>query len=290
MAQSDASRIRVDCACGAALRAPATAAGKRIKCPKCGEAIPVPTADEARPPAPPPADDLLTVAGTDFSQPDPGAPAITLPPLEMAPVKMTTVKKTKDGQPTRRGGRIPRGFGVGVALCAIGGAVSAWGWYQIELHTGAQAGLIAVAVGALCGFGFAFGNGGPSRQGAMVAALIAGGSVMSAKFMIYSTIMSGDSEVAKKMLVKTTLANSYLAEKGLSFPSRSQRSEADRAASEAYEAMSPEARTAMGEALSKMVTESDQTFFESFRLFDYVMIIVALGAAYSLAKSGLGGA
>lgn len=43
--------IAVACTCGAKLRVPTAAAGKKVKCPKCGEAISVPEGANTQPPA-----------------------------------------------------------------------------------------------------------------------------------------------------------------------------------------------------------------------------------------------
>lgn len=43
----ESSRLVVTCGCGARLRAPAEAAGRRVRCPKCGEKLPVPAAASA---------------------------------------------------------------------------------------------------------------------------------------------------------------------------------------------------------------------------------------------------
>src|SRR5215831_11304952 len=52
-------KIRVKCACGAAIAAPSRLAGKRVKCPKCGQPValpaPEPAIDFAAAPEPSPA-------------------------------------------------------------------------------------------------------------------------------------------------------------------------------------------------------------------------------------------
>jgi len=47
--------IRVECACGAALKVPETMAGRRVRCPKCAQPVAVPAGDVAAPDPPAPA-------------------------------------------------------------------------------------------------------------------------------------------------------------------------------------------------------------------------------------------
>jgi hypothetical protein len=67
--------ITVACSCGAKLRAPDAAAGKRVKCPKCGSPVPVPAADAdfevIDDPPPPPVKKMPTVAAAVKRKPEP---------------------------------------------------------------------------------------------------------------------------------------------------------------------------------------------------------------------------
>jgi hypothetical protein len=53
MAAAPADTVRVSCSCGAKLKVPAKAAGRRVKCPKCAAVVQVP-AREPPPPEPEP--------------------------------------------------------------------------------------------------------------------------------------------------------------------------------------------------------------------------------------------
>jgi hypothetical protein len=209
VSQVNAEHITVECKCGKRLKAPASAVGKKAKCPKCGNVMRI----EAPPPPPPPEepgegefglDALYEVAAKEervaASQEGQATAAMRCPSCgsgveagavicvscgydfrtnrKVAPKAETVVESKKFGwfgggakkdKPVDK--MAPQGsFFVGVAACAAFALVGAMIWVTIAYFTDRQFGIVAMGVGALAGLGMQIGQKGFSKLGGAVAA------------------------------------------------------------------------------------------------------------------------
>lgn len=92
-------RIRVTCACGARLAAPPNAAGRRVRCPKCGQPVAVPSASPAAPSVP----SVGTTPG-DVAISDPlqvGAPPAITPTASPTPPRDDVYRLTPQAPPPK---------------------------------------------------------------------------------------------------------------------------------------------------------------------------------------------
>ncbi len=213
----------VRCQCSAKLRVPAAAAGRKVKCPKCGFKILVgaPTSASSATPqpantAPPPVpssppmeednllDDLLSSeASSETAQgPDLLAHQKTCPKCKAQMTKDAKVclscgfdpaivgnEPAKKSIATSKVGGLAKGasrFGIGCALSAGGALIGAGVWYFVLMSTGWEHGLIAWGVGLLAGLGMKIGYGQENMRGAMVAMAMALMGILVAKGMVYN--------------------------------------------------------------------------------------------------------
>ncbi len=129
--------LSVQCPCGAKLRAPDAAAGKSLKCPKCGEGVPVPASaaqsaippnrDPTRKPAEPP-------RAADAAPPPPTAVGDERHPRERARTDDRPHRRDADGDTDnkpRRGSPIVALVVGGIALVGFGIVALAFGIYLV---------------------------------------------------------------------------------------------------------------------------------------------------------------
>jgi DNA-directed RNA polymerase subunit RPC12/RpoP len=190
MAESDS--IRVQCPCGAKLKARATAAGRRVKCPKCGEKILV----QAVAPAASSDDDLFSSlteqeqAASTTVQSEPATQAVR-PGFGAVPGARKAEAGGGAGGLAAGAAKALGGLGLGCVLSAVGAVIGAVVWYLIAMKLDCEIGYVAWGIGLLTGFGMLIGHrdGGPVPG--ILAALIALGSIVAAKVMIFMAIADG---------------------------------------------------------------------------------------------------
>lgn len=223
MTSGDSQHIKVYCACGAGLKVPPQAIGKKIKCPKCEtvfvadeedspfELSPLDTSDEdspaerevkPKPPAPPPPP----------ASNKPGTPC----PLCGQSIAAGAVMCVACGYDTRTGRRIsiPKPavamaaqlaksagtFLLGCILSGVGALVGAAIWLGIGVATNYEIGWIAWAIGLLAGAGMALGYRQYNTRAGVVAAAISLGGILLGKaaffiFVVYAVVTGDTSDV-----------------------------------------------------------------------------------------------
>lgn len=212
----------VRCQCGAKLRVPAAAVGRKVACPKCGFKILIgapagassstPKPAAAIPPPPPPSDeeslfdDLMsaeasaeTTAGPDLSAFQKSCPNCKAQMTKDARVCLACghdpliAPAPKVGGVAGKVSKLAAGtgrFGIGCALSAAGALLAAGVWYGVAIKTGFEIGYIAWGVGLLAGLGMKIGYGQENMRGALAAVTMAAFGILAAKGMIYKDMTS----------------------------------------------------------------------------------------------------
>lgn len=238
MSSSTTDRITVACACGARLKVPAAAAGKRARCPKCGEPFTVPAPEP--PPAPPAdlagsaADDLSVLEqasaapGAAVAAPCPGCGAA----LPLGAVLCTacgynlkTGRKLKGAKVGSAAGSAAVGaaakaakaagnFVLGCVLSGVAALIGAGVWYGIAMSTGYEIGWVAWGIGGITGLGMAVGSrsAGPLQGG--VASMIAFGSIILAKLFIVWAVFGQLSMILERGAVAASMTEEILVQRG----------------------------------------------------------------------------
>ncbi|NOX58987.1 MAG: hypothetical protein GXP29_09045 [Planctomycetes bacterium] len=217
---ADAGQQVVRCQCGAKLRVPAAAAGRKVKCPKCGFKILIdaPTGGSSAPsvPSPPPSppvsvpqdddnllDDLMSAESTaettvsaDLSTSQKNCPKCRAAMKQDATTCFAcgfdpaTIPKAATGAgAASKVGKLAAGtgrFGIGCALSAVGALIGAGIWYGVAVNTGVEWGYIAWGVGVFAGLGMKFGYGQENLRGALAAVTMAALGIVAVKGMISS--------------------------------------------------------------------------------------------------------
>ena len=222
LAEATSGTISVLCSCGKKLKAPATAVGKKAKCPKCGNVLTVKA-------PPPPEEDNSLDALYDLAQESEQHAA----QQEMAPRcpncmrEMTpgAVLCTNCGYDTRKGKSVaataapvaagtrfdpakaaaaeaaaknrkptdkmaPQGsFIKGIAGCIGGAAIGAFIWFLVAWGTGYELYFLVLVVGALAGLGMAWGQEGYSNSGGVVAVAVTFVMMIIARFAVVIAII-----------------------------------------------------------------------------------------------------
>ncbi len=212
---SSADKIEAACSgCGAAFRVPATAVGRKARCPKCQTVFQVEEpalADDVEDDG----DDLLSALG-DGEAAAAAVPAASGQPrcpachAELAnDTRLCTscgldmrTGRTRHGANTSsapaagaalKGGLAALagaggGITVGTTLAILGATVGAAIWFGAALATNYEIGWIAWGIGALAGGGMALGMRGGSPVGGAVAAIVAVGGILLGKVIVFSWV------------------------------------------------------------------------------------------------------
>lgn len=256
--------ITFSCACGQGLKVRDDAAGKAVKCPKCGQAARVP-APEPQPAAPEPD------PGFRITEEEPAAP-------ETAPAPARRGPASRPGRPGRSragaGRTLPRrrtaaaaggdarsvilGLVGGVAAAVLGALV----WYFIARGIEAKIGWVAWGIGLATGFGVLLLSGG---RGGMILPVIGAGTALLGWFLgeyfIYAWMVSPSLEEAKE-------AARILAE----------------AFAESGEEIPPEMRA----ELSKVQALGFGDYLkESLDLFDAIFVLLAVATGWGVVQKAL---
>lgn len=205
-------RIRFACAeCGGSIKAPAAAAGRRVKCPRCSAVQTVPTpeseygSEEANSGGLD--DDLFAGVATNAAAAPTaslhavvpcancGAPvaagANRCPGCGSNPAKAKSAKAAATQAALAGGAKAVIGaavvgnrFLMGCLLSAAGAALGAVIWFGVAYGTKLQIGYIAWGLGGLAGIGMYSGYREANPLGGVIAAGIAFGGIMLAKMLM----------------------------------------------------------------------------------------------------------
>lgn len=235
------------CQCGAKLKVPAAAAGRKIRCPKCEFTMVVPQgsavaearmsalAGAASPASAAPAasddgdlggglfDELASAESTATSTvaapaggancPRCGRPMKagasgcatcgygTAQKAEASGVAGSTAAKAAvaTASAAKQVASIGTRFAIGCVLSGVGALIGAVVWYFVARKTGFEVGYVAWGLGLAAGFGMIVGVRGHHPLAGIVAAAIAAGGILAAKYMIFSAALGGvNMEVAMR--------------------------------------------------------------------------------------------
>lgn len=162
MSTSNEAKMTVACSsCGKQLRAPVSWQGKTIKCPGCG---------------------------TSFraSATAPGARAANAP----LPQSHSTANSKPKFVEDRKGMDEFKALGAGIGLSLLGALLSVGIWYFVASVTKQEARWFSLAVGILVGLGMYAGYRKADFAMGALAALIALGTVIAGKYVMYSAFAS----------------------------------------------------------------------------------------------------
>ena len=257
MAGVPQGQMVVSCACGAKLRVPAAAVGKKTKCPKCGSLLVIKAPAPPPPPVPPAEsgggllDDLAAFeqSATASAAPQPATggkgPAcpncgLALPPsarlciacgfdLAAGQVRQmakggTAAKPSKTAELAKSAGTFLLGSVLSLVGALIGGAV----WVIVAWYLKLEVGYIAWGVGVLAGLGMVIGHHNPTSRSGMMAALMAVVGIVAAKATIFIVVLvsvvTGDTNDIEfqRAYVTAHIANDKLNERGVKDPAQRQ--------------------------------------------------------------------
>lgn len=254
MDASSPAPISISCPCGSKLKVPATAIGKKGKCPKCGDVFVITAPPPPVPKKKKPEPDIYSIAEDDtggglldeLARMEKSAPKVELPkpvgattpcprcnqamPLASKlctgcgyntetgrVVKGASAKASKVSALARKTGRLM----TGVMLSAAGALVGAAIWFGITIASDYELGLIAWLVGLLSGYGMLWGYGQTSSKGGVVAAINAVVGILFAKlaivaYVIYAmTTASSDRPAIQRATVAAAITEEKLEQKGI---------------------------------------------------------------------------
>jgi hypothetical protein len=228
MSSTTANTISVHCPCGKKLKAPATAVGRKAKCPNCGNVMTV-TA-----PLPPPPSSVGVEENDplyDLAHAAPPAPPAPPPVQQQAvcpschsPMTAGAILCTSCGYDTRSGqklsttlaaasagtppasmplpGRMPfkpkqpaaddgtrAAYIRGTIISGIAALIGAFIWFGVAKATEREIGWIAWGVGVMAGFGMMIGANGNSPTAGMIAAAMSVGGILLGKFMVFTFVV-----------------------------------------------------------------------------------------------------
>lgn len=238
------------CQCGARLKAPAAAAGKRVKCPKCGQVNTVPAATRQEEAAGGGFDINSTLEA--LAKHERSAAAVEQPASSRgircancgAMMSAEARLCTQCGYDTRTGRKLKAAsakqaaaaaavrqvatgagrFLLGTGLCAAGAVVGAVIWCVVAVATGYELGWIAWGLGGLAGLGMRLGYREENARAGAVATVIAVGGIFLGKilvfaFVIYAAVTGNTSNIEiLRANVAINLADEWLDDQGIYMP------------------------------------------------------------------------
>ncbi len=225
MATAPASKMTVQCDCGAKLKVPTSAEGKKAKCPKCGNAFRIQKSGDDAPSAksiktaasPGDSGDMGSILNALATQAN-NAPAIETeeslaPPVlcikcgRMVPssseacvhcgsnIRQTGAARSSIARPGPAHSSfsvidaMPQSLAFGCVLSALGACLGAGIWFLVCKTTGYEVGYIACAVGFLAGGGMLLGNRQEDDLAAIIAAGMAVGGIVLARILFISFLI-----------------------------------------------------------------------------------------------------
>lgn len=254
MDASSPAPISISCPCGSKLKVPATAIGKKGKCPKCGDVFVIAAPPPPVPKKKKPESDIYSIAEDDnggglldelarmeksapkVEQPKPVGATTPCPRCNQAMplasklctgcgyntetgrvVKGASAKASKVSAFAKKTGRLM----TGVMLSAAGALVGAAIWFGITIASDYELGIIAWLVGLLSGYGMLWGYGQTSSKGGVVAAINAVVGILFAKFAIVAYVIyaistaSSDRPAIQRATVAAAITEEKLTQKGI---------------------------------------------------------------------------
>ncbi len=226
LAEATTSTISVMCSCGKKLKAPASAVGRKAKCPNCGNVMTVT--------APPPSssvgveenDPLYDLADAARAAPaPPPVPQQAVCPSCHSAMTAGAILCTSCGYDTRSGqklsttlavasagtppasmplpGRMPfapkqpaavddgtrAAYIRGTIISGIAALIGAFIWFGVAKATEREIGWIAWGVGVMAGFGMMVGANGNSVTAGGIAAAMSVGGILLGKFMVFTFVV-----------------------------------------------------------------------------------------------------
>ena len=224
MADPDSDRITVRCPCGAKLKLPAAATGRKARCPKCEKVFTVPglpAADKNAAPVAEPAHEPTEglSAFEELAQQERTAAATSSPDLARMlaccpecgtaipgnatlcvqcgynietgkQAKAASVRAAQAGAAARKMATGAGGFILGCVLSAVGALIGAAIWAGITIVSDYEIGWIAWILGLLAGGGMVLGYREKNLRAGVVAAGIAVLGIAAARIIIFLFLLS----------------------------------------------------------------------------------------------------
>lgn len=313
MSGSATDKVAVKCACGAKMKVPASAAGRRARCPRCGEVFKVPArgaapsgavafegaaADLPETSADAAADSLLD----DFAEQEGSAEVIERPdaPLD-SPPQSSLIRAPdsfgggSDSEPGTllSGALAAKGFLIGCVFSAIAAAVGAGIWYGIAIGTGYEIGYVAWGIGLAAGAGMAYGSRSAGVGGGAVAAVMATLSIVVAKLLIFNAVVAPAIGELRVEYAAAYLTDEALTERGVE-DEEEREDQWDAIFAKQQERVEAMPEGEFQQAFENGLEAFDDgeawpTFFNtSFELFDLLFFGLAIVTAFKLGASGFG--
>ena len=223
MSGTQGDRIKVPCPnCGATLGLPASAVGRRAKCPKCEHKFTIELPTPGVKPKPPAAravdeDDASSLMESLAADARSAAAAATpTPPRNQGPcpkcgtmmaadarlcvscgydvkagrsVKAASAGPGKVATQARSAALSAGGFMLGTVLSAAGALIGAGVWCAVALITDFEIGWIAIGLGALAGFGMRLGYRREDFKAGAVAAILAVAGIAVGKILVVALVL-----------------------------------------------------------------------------------------------------
>ncbi len=324
-----AESIKVNCSsCGSSIRVPASAVGRRAKCPKCAQAFVI-SDPNAEAPEESIGDDLL--AGVGGEPPPPQAPRVELVPCPHCSKPNAAsagicahCRKSLIG--TSGGGAgvggaaaaavgalgsvasLGGGLTMGIVGSAIGAAIGAGIWTAVAYFANYEIGWIAWGLGGLAGIGMHLGARDTNSYHGVIAAVIAILGIVVAKFALVAIVMSvalGDENAGspRERLIEA-YAEREVPELNLPEDATEQQFDAEfekhmvverPKAKQRVDAMSDDEVRRELEQIDAEFAEALSTirtalFMRQFTLIDLLFAFLAIGTAYRVGAHGFGAA
>ena len=243
MPDGSAESTIVRCGCGARLKVKAGAAGKKLKCPKCGEIIHVPVETYAFKEEEPEPDLMQGMRELAVAQKT--APALAQPAavrtkecprcgaaLDHSAVLCVSCGYNLQTGRTQKGAkassvalrRLAAGAGTFALGCFLSGAVAICGavlWFLLTLGTGYEIGWVAWGLGFVAGLAMYGGYRKKNVRAGLVASGMAVFGILAAKVMIFSfffyALVTGETDriELKRAYVVARMTDEILAGQGI---------------------------------------------------------------------------
>ena len=222
MTDANPTEIAFRCECGKRLKVPASAAGRRAKCPQCQAVftIPSPQDDAHGVEAIDDGISLLNELGRQEQAAGPAPPAAMQPPASAA----TGGPRAFESPVTEKRNLFEKLAGttlLGFVLSMLGALIGAALWVVIAINFDREVGFVAWGLGGLAGLGMLLGRGEPSSLGGLLAAGNACASIVAAKIAIFAYVLTvlvtGQTGVSnlQKVLATVEEAHQILDERGV---------------------------------------------------------------------------
>ena len=191
--------IQVVCQCGKKLKAPATAVGKKARCPACGNTMVLSAPKVATEAAPRKTPAPATVLADDdglaglYDLADQANSAPTLAPTQTIAVPAPTVsaKPTLNYAAQKKDPLAPQGsFVAGIAMSIAYALAASVLWFLVAYFTGVSIGYIGALIGLAAGLGMRAGLKGFNTLAGYTASAITLAAILVAKFAVLEAVLA----------------------------------------------------------------------------------------------------